>query len=243
MTLATPISFENPQHCVLDGVSWDDYTHVLEQIGDGRTQVTFCEGKMEIMPPLPTHENAGLAINALIEVLALERNIPLANFGSTTFRRVNLKRGLEPDKCFYIKNAARVLGMTEFDPAIYPAPDLAIEIDVTRRSIPRLPIHAALGVPEVWRYDRKKLVILHLSTNNAYVTSATSGAFPFLPMDVFESFVHRMEKEMRTNVLRDFQAWVRKLAPLRANSAGGLGRCPAERCKAGHFSLTVFDLE
>ena len=37
-----------------------------------------------------------------------------------------------------------------------------VEIDVTSRSVPRLPIYAALGVPEAWRYDNRQLHCLHL---------------------------------------------------------------------------------
>lgn len=43
--------------------------------------------------------------------------------------------------------------MREFDPAIFQAPDLVVEIDITRRSIKRLPIYALLGVPEIRRVD------------------------------------------------------------------------------------------
>jgi Uma2 family endonuclease len=43
-----------------------------------------------------------------------------------------------------------------------PAPDLAIEIDITSSSIPRLPIYASFGVPEVWRYDGTALIFYHL---------------------------------------------------------------------------------
>src|SRR5438067_2522393 len=100
----------------------------------------------------------------------------------------------------------------EFDPAIHPAPDLAIEIDITRRSIPREPIYAALGVAELWRFDGQHLVVLLLDDSSKYRPAKRSSAFPFLPMDVFESFVHRMQLEEQTSVLREFQAWCRGLS-------------------------------
>ncbi|WP_333312715.1 MULTISPECIES: Uma2 family endonuclease [unclassified Microcoleus] len=46
-----------------------------------------------------------------------------------------------------------------------PPPDLAIEIDITRSSIHRLELYASLGVPEVWRYDGKRLTIYQLEGN------------------------------------------------------------------------------
>jgi Uma2 family endonuclease len=36
---------------------------------------------------------------------------------------------------------------------IDPPPDLLIEIDVTNDSLDKFPLYAALGVPEVWRYE------------------------------------------------------------------------------------------
>ena len=33
-----------------------------------------------------------------------------------------------------------------------PPPDLVIEVDITRSSLDKLSIYAALRVPEVWRY-------------------------------------------------------------------------------------------
>ena len=48
------------------------------------------------------------------------------------------------------------------DLTLDPPPDLAIEIDMTSPSIPRLPIYCALGIPEVWRFDGETMVLLAL---------------------------------------------------------------------------------
>ena len=44
-----------------------------------------------------------------------------------------------------------VRGLKRIDLRRDPPPDLVIEVDVTHSSVPRMPIYAALGVPEVWR--------------------------------------------------------------------------------------------
>jgi Uma2 family endonuclease len=112
-----------------------------------------------------------------------------------------------------MQNEQRVRGMKRFDPAVHPAPDLAIEVDITARSVAREPVCAALGVPELWRYDGLRLTVLLLDSAAAkYRPSPSSAAFPFLPMDHFVEFVHRMEQEQQTAVLRDFQAWTRALS-------------------------------
>ncbi len=85
-----------------------------------------------------------------------ERGLPIKSGKSTTFRRRDIKRGLEPDECYWIANeAVRGLeirrGLTF---AQDPPPDLVIEVDVTNSCVPRLPIYAALRMPEVWRIDQ-----------------------------------------------------------------------------------------
>ena len=71
-----------------------------------------------------------------------------------TFRRKDLDRGLEPDECNWLKNWQEMREVREFDPLIHPAPDLVLEVDVSRSSIDRIRMFAALGVPEIWRYRR-----------------------------------------------------------------------------------------
>jgi Uma2 family endonuclease len=117
---------------------------------------------------------------------------------------------LEPDECYYLENARRVRGMKRFDPAVYPPPDLAIEVDITSRSIPREPIYAGLGVPELWRFDGSLLRVLRLD-NGVYREVEKSDAFPFLPMEQFSRFVRRMMDEEQTSVVREFRRWVRGL--------------------------------
>ncbi|HET6251803.1 MAG TPA: Uma2 family endonuclease [Tepidisphaeraceae bacterium] len=209
MTLLDHIALLD-DHTVLHGVSWDDYERVLEEIGDGSTRVTYCDGSMEIMSPLPEHDRAALAIGRLICELTFETGLPIASFGSTTYRRKDLLRGLEPDQCFYIDNEVKVRGMKRFNPKMHPAPDLAIEVDITSRSIPREPIYAKLGVPEIWRYKNPRIAIRRLS-NGKYADAATSLYFPSLPMPKFEKFVQRMLVEEQNSVVRDFRAWVKTL--------------------------------
>ena len=61
-----------------------------------------------------------------------------------------------------------------------PAPDLIIEVDVTRTSLDRLKIFAALGVPEVWRSTGRSLQFLHLQADGTYQARTTSRNFPTL---------------------------------------------------------------
>ena len=50
-------------------------------------------------------------------------------------------------------------GRVDIDLEKDPPPDLALEIDLTSKSLPRLPIYLRLGVPEIWCYDEGQLSI------------------------------------------------------------------------------------
>jgi Uma2 family endonuclease len=212
MTAPNPL-FEY-QHLVLDYVSWDFYERLLQEIGNRPIRVTFHRGRIEIMAPLAEHELEKRAIGRLLEQLTLEFKIPIRCFGSTTFRREDKQAGLEPDECYYLRNDPKVRGMMRFDPAVHPVPDLAVEIDVTHRSISRQPIYADLGVPELWRYDGRRLNVLLLNAAGDYSPSPSSPNFPLLPMETFQTFVKRMlGEEEQNSVVNEFRQWVHGLQP------------------------------
>jgi len=211
VSTATAIPLASQQHLVLSGMSWNFYEHILDEIGNRPLRVTFLNGKIEIMPPLPEHEWAKKTIALLIETMAIELRIPMRPYGSTTFRREDELAGLEPDECYYFANESKVRGMKEFNPSIHPAPDLAVEIDITRRSIPRQPIYAKLGVRELWRYDGQQITVMLLDEAGRYVATSNSPTFPCVPIDTFQSFIPRMDSEEQGEVIRQFRDWVSKL--------------------------------
>jgi Uma2 family endonuclease len=212
-TKISRIRLEDQQHMVLHDVSWDLYKQLLREIGDRPIRMTFDNGSLEMMSPLPRHEKWGNRIGRMIEIISLELNLPIEPLGSTTFKSKRLKKGIEPDECYYVQNAEAVRGKDRFNLAVDPPPDLAVEVDITRRSIKREPIYRALGVRELWRFRNRQLSVLLLNSQKAYMPSTTSTAFPFLPMAIFESYLPRMEHEEQTAVLREFRDWVRTLKP------------------------------
>ncbi|MBM3734319.1 MAG: Uma2 family endonuclease [Acidobacteria bacterium] len=84
--------------------------------------------------------------------------------GSTTLDGEDLARGFEPDSAFYFRNARRVAGKGEIELPGAPPPDLVIEVDITSSSLRKLPLMAAMGIPEVWRFDGGVLTILRLES-------------------------------------------------------------------------------
>src|SRR4051812_5813836 len=104
------------QHFTLSGVSWDYYEHTLKEIGNRPIRVSFLDGEIEIMSPLPEHESIKRAAGRLVEALSEEIDLPCKSFGSTTFRQENKSAGTEPDECYYFAHADVVKGMKRFDP-------------------------------------------------------------------------------------------------------------------------------
>lgn len=193
---------------VFDNVSWRFYEQLLEEIGDGNTRVTFDRGRMEVMSPLGEHERYKKRFARLVELMMLELDIDCACYGSTTYKAEELQRGLEPDECYYIGNVAAAVNKDRFDLSVDPPPDLVLEMDITHRAIDRESIYAAMGVPEIWRYDGEKLECLLLNEKQAYVVSERSRSFPFLkPADLLPFANRQPENAM----LREFKQWVKTL--------------------------------
>ena len=160
------------------------------------------------MAPLDVHEYWKSRFGQLIELMCLERDIKIIPGGSTTFKLKDKEKGLEPDECYYVQNADAVRFKHGLDLTIDPPPDLALEIDITSRSIRRQPIYAALGIPELWRFDGKRLSALRLAPSGQYSTSEKSDVFPFLSIAELNRFLMRFEKEEHNTVVRAFRDWV-----------------------------------
>jgi Uma2 family endonuclease len=180
---ASPNSLIDQQHIVLDDVSWEFYEHLLHEIGDRPIRVTYDSGSLEIMAPLNVHEYWKTCIGQLIETMCLERDINMLPAGSTTFRRKDREKGLEPDECYYFQNINVMRKHRgEMDLTKDPPPDLAVEIDITSRSIAREPIYAALGIPELWRFDGSTLARSALDRIGEIQASKKQRPFP-IPAD------------------------------------------------------------
>jgi len=200
---------ELTQRFVLYDVGWEGYEKILAVIGKRPIRVTYDRGNLEFLSPFLAQEIYKEFFCRLFVVLAEELDIPLKACGSTTFRRQDLDRGLEPDECFYLASAARVSGWRIIDLSTYPPPDLAVEVDITASSLNRMGIYAALGVPELWRFDGTSLEVYRLVAG-AYQPCAQSPNLPFLPLGgllplVQQSITAADDRE----VLRSLRAWVR----------------------------------
>lgn len=135
----------------------------------------------------------------------------MRRLGSSTFKRKDLVKGLEPDECYCIQHQPQVRGKKTLDLRSDPPLDLVVEVDISYHAIKREATHAALGVPEVWRFDGLQLIGLRLTADRQYQPVETSIAFPFLQLAHVEQFVKQAQFADETALMREFQAWAKTL--------------------------------
>jgi Uma2 family endonuclease len=205
-----PSPSDRGQRVILHGVSWETYERLLADFQDSHAaHFAYDRGTLEIMVLSTKHEEPNRTIAFLVELLALEMNLNVRNLGSTTFTREDLDRGFEPDTCFYIHNAARVKGKEEIDLAVDPPPDLVIEVDITHPSLDKLPIYAAIGVPEIWRYDGQQLTIFKLE-DETYRSQTESQALPGLTSSLLSQFIADSKTLDRLDWAQRIREWARQ---------------------------------
>ena len=200
------------QKVILRNVSWETYERLLDERGDDPVpRFNFDQGDLEIMRPSSEHEEFKCTFAQIVDVVAEELGINARGLGSTTFKRQEVERGFEPDACYYIQSFARLRGRRRIDLLVDPPPDLIIEIEVTSDSMEKLGIYAALGVPEVWRYDGNRLTMLVLE-DGRYVERDTSLALPILTPTVLKELIDESISLDPIPWLRKLRKWVRDQA-------------------------------
>ena len=197
------------QRVLLSNISWELFERLLVEMGEQRsTRLAYHKGKLELMTPLWEHENPNRKIEAMVIALVDKLNLNIEMGGSFTLKRPEMSAGKEPDSCYYIQNAARVRGKKEIDLTQEPPPDLALEIDITSSSLNQLNIYSDLGVPEVWRYNGRRVQIYQLQ-NGEYLECDFSPIFPLLPATKVEEFLEQCQTLGVTAAVRQFREWVR----------------------------------
>jgi Uma2 family endonuclease len=199
------------QHLVLYGEPWQTYERLLRLFDERRhLRITYDRGALEIKTLSAGHEIVKYLLGRLIDTLTEELNLPVAGYGSLTIKRRKKLRGLEPDQCFWIQNEAKVRGLESYDPSRDPPPDLVVEVDVSRSSINRMRVYAALGVPEVWRY-RKKVVEFHLlGENGKYTVQSNSRAIAGITSADITRFLSLRGETDANTIIRQFREWMRQ---------------------------------
>jgi Uma2 family endonuclease len=197
---------------VFHDVTWVDYEAQLRIVGDRPIRVTYDQGTMEVFMPSFGHEDDAYRLGRMIDTLTEELDIPVKAGRTTTHKRQDLDRGAEPDQCYWLgDDARRMAGKRQLDLTVDPPPALAIEVDITHSSLDRLPIFAALGIPEIWRLTVDSLQFLHLQPGATYRPHDRSRAFPRLLAAEVARFLEQGRTGEDTAWVRSFRAYVREV--------------------------------
>jgi len=191
-----------------DHLSWEDYELLRHETEGRNIRITYDRGRTVLLSPLPIHEKIKRLAGRLIETATYDLDIPVSSFGSTTWKRQDMAKGLEADECYYIQNEPLVHGRGDIDLKQDPPPDLAVEIDITHVPIDRPSVYAALGVRELWRSDGERFTFLRRTTSNTYEAIPASDALPLLTPQIVDRFIPLLLADENAG-LRAFRDWLR----------------------------------
>ncbi|NCJ06422.1 Uma2 family endonuclease [Synechococcales cyanobacterium C] len=193
---------------VLEGITWQTYQGLVHDLNaQPGKRLTYDQGVLEISMPLPPHETYKRWLGRWVEIITEELDIEIRSLGSCTWSRQDLLKGIEADECYYIQHEAAVRGKMWIDLTVDPPPDLAIEVDITSPSLPRLPIYAALQIPEVWQFDGERMHICCL-VSAAYEERPQSHVLPIATATGIEAWMAKAQVSGETSWAKQVRQWV-----------------------------------
>ena len=209
ITTLLPSSHRQTQQVVLEGVTWQTYQALLQELGNKRSsRLAYDQGILEIIMPSELHEIINRLLELIITALTDELRMKIKGYGSITLDREDLARGVEPDSCFYIQNVERILGR-KLDISTDPPPNLAIEVDISSSSRRRFNIYLQLRIPEVWRYTQQDGMVIYQLQGNEYVECQFSPTFPYVSGATLWQFLQLAETEDDNGVIRALRQWLK----------------------------------
>lgn len=201
---------ESETSTVLYGIAWQTYVKLREIPENYHLRMTYDQGTLEIMAPSIAHGRFGNIIAKAIDAWAGERDIRIVCLGDLSCKRQDIKKGFEPDHCFYVQNERRMWQKMKIDFTVDPPPDLAIEIEMSHSAIKKITsIYAAFGVPEVWRFDGNRLQVYEL-VGGEYQSRPRSLCFPDLPLKKVEELARQVGRVREQTLISRFRRMIRK---------------------------------
>ena len=194
---------------VRTGVSWTEYRALRADPANRRLKLTYdgpAGGLLEIeMPQGLRHETVSRLVLLLVAAFAEERGLAVKAVGSVTQSREDLERGLEGDESFFVGDLSRLSEDWDLDRGD-PPPDLSVEVDVTSPGVSKLPIYAALGVPEVWVWADEAITVRRLAGDGTYEVVGDSGELPGFPVAAAAAVIARRGEAPHYDLLAEFRA-------------------------------------
>lgn len=205
------ISLSPGDELILRFRTWQDYEQLLKRREDKaglRIRYNSKTQEIRIMSPLPRHAKNADLLADLVKALLRQAGKDWDAFTPVTLKRIN-QQGIEPDYCFYIDNRDRILGKERIDLETDPAPDLAIEIDLTCTTKPE--DYQAIAPLELWVYRQSQLFIYQFESQQ-YRESEISRWFPNYDLKrLVPQYIDRGWQIGSSVALREFEEEVRSL--------------------------------
>jgi Uma2 family endonuclease len=193
---------------VLHGVKWKLYRRLRKMRANYNLRMTYDRGELEIMSPSAEHESIARLLRSLVEAWTAELNIEIVPCRTLTVRRADLKRGFEPDDCYYVQHELEMRAKKKINFKVDPPPDLAIEVEIGRKLGGKIDVYAAFRVPELWCWRADGLKLFGFAQSGGYAPLESSICFPNFPVAKAEETVRRLGTIGYTSLVRSFRDWV-----------------------------------
>jgi Uma2 family endonuclease len=202
---------------VYRGVDWSFYDQLVESIPEWRKIHVDYDGKdLEIVRYGIGHHHAKGLLDILVSTCAEESATSYMGIGGPTLKRPEAQCGLEPCAGYLFDHEKRMTSYRAYrrgsdDIADYPNPELATEVDMTPPQVDRAGIYAALGVPEVWRFDVNTgaLWFGKLQPDGSYASIDRSESLPMLTPALVLEGLKLCEGISESQWMRMLREWVR----------------------------------
>ena len=208
--LPEPIMADEP-HVVLHDVSWAFYEALSRECDDRPIRINYANGVLEIMTISTEHEGYKEAIGHLIAAVSSDLGIDIASRGSATLKLEGKEKALEADQCYWVAHEAVIRGVRRLDLAVHPPPDIVVEIDITHAVVDRGSIYAAIGVPEMWHFDKKTGLTAWERSGTEWARVEAAKSFPMIRVSELNPFIERWWTDGQRAVLASFRDWLRSL--------------------------------
>ena len=198
------------------GVVWAEYVALADDPAWVSKRITYdgpAGGLLEVeMGEGPLHGSVCELVPDFIKSFCRARRIRRRAFGSLALRRQDLDRGLDTDRSFYLTRVADAPPRTRshIDLDRFPPPDLCLEVDVTSPGVSKLPIYAALGVPEVWVWSAATgMLVARRLAGGGYEVVDDSVELPGFPLVAAAGLVADPGGRSDEELLEAFEAHLR----------------------------------
>jgi len=193
-------------------VGWSVYEALLaDECDHYPSRLAFTGDILEIVSPSKKHETYNRLLEAFVREIGRIWHLEILATGSVTLRAKPV--GAEADSSFYVGERAALMRRREtIDLPRDPAPDIAVEIDISRERVDKTRVYALLGVGEFWRYDGRALRAYDLR-HGAAVEIDTSIALGGVSIAQIDRFLELRDELDHSELIERWSTWLRENRP------------------------------